>query len=748
MLNVPVFKPFFHVEGVPNEGSFLLSEHGHFVLTGHLNDLVVPLIDGRRSADEIADALSERAKMEEVFFALAYLEKQGHLVEANPEMPEEQAAFWAGLGLDGREVATRLGGSEIQITDLCGAGAATRKALKGIGLRCAENGGLHIVLVEDYLQPELKDINARHLANGQPWMLVKPKGFVIWIGPIFVPHATGCWECLAQRLRGNREVESFIERRGGHGPFPVSKSKISASFECAMQAVAMQAAIFIASAGTISPIKGMVVTSNLSRFTNDTHVLVQRPQCLACGDREASNHSDSLIPFSDGGPASLADGGLRSIPPEETYERFRHHVSPITGVVSSLTPSQNVEGSPLRVWVAGHNFALKNDSLYFLQDGLRTKSAGKGMTDLQARTSAMCEAIERYSGVYRGEEKSLRATYRDLGERAIHPNACMLFSKRQYQERMQWLARQSRFQVIPLPFREDVEVEWTPVYSLTSGVSKYVPTGYAYYGYPLKDEEFFYWADSNGNAAGNTIEEAILQGFLELIERDAVCIWWYNRIRRAAVDLSLLTDSYAGSLNDFYRRHGREFWVLDLTSDAGIPVFASISRRVDHPVEDIVMGFGAHLDAKIAIMRAITEMNQFMPAVLKHKPNGETEYGYDDRDALLWWRTATLSNQPYLRPLGHPYIADVRRHPRLTSGNPGEDVRTCVSIAARLGIETLVLNQTRADVGLSVVKVIAPGLRHFWARFAAGRLYDVPVKMGWLSQVTPEACLNPIPMFI
>ena len=44
-------------------------------------------------------------------------------------------------------------------------------------------------------------------------------------------------------------------------------------------------------------------------------------------------------------------------------------------------------------------------------------------------------------------------------------------------------------------------------------------------------------ADSNGCAAGNTLEEAIVQGFLELVERDAYAIWWYNRLQRAEVDL-------------------------------------------------------------------------------------------------------------------------------------------------------------------------------------------------------------------
>jgi ribosomal protein S12 methylthiotransferase accessory factor len=47
-----------------------------------------------------------------------------------------------------------------------------------------------------------------------------------------------------------------------------------------------------------------------------------------------------------------------------------------------------------------------------------------------------------------------------------------------------------------------------------------------------------------------------------------------------------------------------------------------------------------------------------------------------------------------------------------------------------------------------VVKVIVPGLRHFWMRFAPGRLYDVPVKLGWRSTPLREEDVNPVPMFL
>ncbi|NEO24822.1 YcaO-like family protein, partial [Moorena sp. SIO4A5] len=77
-----------------------------------------------------------------------------------------------------------------------------------------------------------------------------------------------------------------------------------------------------------------------------------------------------------------------------------------------------------------------------------------------------------------------------------------------------------------------------------------------------------------------------------------------------------------------------------------------------------------------------------------------------------------------------------------------EDVMTCVNIAQSAGMETLVLDQTRPDIGLNVVKVVVPGMRHFWARFAPGRLYDVPVKLGLLAKPLREDQLNPIPMIL
>jgi ribosomal protein S12 methylthiotransferase accessory factor YcaO len=85
-------------------------------------------------------------------------------------------------------------------------------------------------------------------------------------------------------------------------------------------------------------------------------------------------------------------------------------------VTSFSRLSGDAQNGLIYSYQSGHNFALMNDDLFFLLKNLRGRSGGKGMTDVQARASAVCEAIERYSGVFRGEEISRRASYRELVE--------------------------------------------------------------------------------------------------------------------------------------------------------------------------------------------------------------------------------------------------------------------------------------------------------------------------------------------
>jgi ribosomal protein S12 methylthiotransferase accessory factor len=257
----------------------------------------------------------------------------------------------------------------------------------------------------------------------------------------------------------------------------------------------------------------------------------------------------------------------------------------------------------------------------------------------------------------------------------------------------------------------------------------YLPTAFCYYGYSDPDAIRFCKADSNGNAAGGSLEDAIVRGFLELVERDCAAIWWYNRISRAGINL----DSFDSPLFEKVRRHygsrGRQITVLDISSDLEIPTCVALSRPENGDLSGLTLGFGASFDVSDAIRRALLEMTQLMPFV---KDGGST---------------TSLTGLPAGPEVDDWWLWPAQDLPPKTAADfssPGTpDLEHCLGVAAQHGLEVLLLDQTRAEVGLPVVKVLVPSLRPWWPRFAPGRLYDVPVQMGWLARPVSEEALNP-----
>jgi oxazoline/thiazoline synthase len=424
--------------------------------------------------------------------------------------------------------------------------------------------------------------------------------------------------------------------------------------------------------------------------------------------------------------ALTSDGGYRSRLPEDTLREYADLIGR-SGIVEELEQGYRDPSDLVHVYIARFRVALGN-SQRGVWKGLRAPCVGKGMTDVQARASALGEALERYSGLFRGDENRIKASYQQLIDKAIHPNACMNFSARQYREREEWNQREAEYNWVPEPFDEEREVEWTPVWSLTEERFKYLATASCYFGYPFSAEHDFCRPDSNGNAAGASLEEAILQGFLELVERDSVALWWYNRIGRPYVELASFGEPYFQALAELYRILGRSMHVLDISADFPISVFAAVSSsRKDE--QDLLLGFGAHLKPRVAIARALTEMNQALAvAIAGEMPRFFVGEPFED---------AFLAPEPAARPKTRgDYVFP-------ESADLGESVSACVKLARKRNLETLVLDQTRVDARMRSVKVVVPGMRPWWARFGPGRLYDVPVKIGWRAEALREDQLNP-----
>ncbi|MGW4408569.1 TOMM precursor leader peptide-binding protein [Nonomuraea sp. NPDC004702] len=758
MVVKPALRPAFHAQIVAEEGVFLLSERDQFVLTGRLYRLLAPFLDGSRDVAEIVHSLAGEATAVEVHYALRLLERKGYIVEGADVRPPgggpaDRIAFWHGLGVPSGPAERRLSEVEVVVTALGSVDAGPlERALAEAGVRLARptagsppgtgSGRFAVVATDDYLRDELAAVNAEATAAGRPWLLVKPAGTILWIGPVFHPGRTACWECLSQRLRGNRRVESYLRLRSGAPVIPPGGLTGGMVTEAGARLAAVETVKVIGRGLNLAP-DASLVTFDLADLQAETHRVARLPQCPACGDARARDVLPAPPALRSRTKAYTLDGGHRAVTPDETLAAYQHHVSPLTGAVMPPRSVPVAGDGLIRFYAAAHHSPLVAHDLTELRGLLQDVSAGKGVSDTQARASVLAEALERYSGYFWGDEPRERASRRELGDAAILPGTCMLFSDRQYARRAEHNKTGSLYEVVPAPFDEDAKIEWTPVWSLTAGAHKFLPTEYCY-GYfvdPAQEVDRYCLADSNGNAAGNTLEEAILQGFMELVERDGVALWWYNRLRRPAVELGGLRD---GTVQELCRRHralGRDVWVLDLTNDLEIPVFAAVSQRTDGGPGEIVWGFGAHFDARIAALRALTEVSQSIPRASSRN---------DVHDARLdprvreWYRTATLADHPYLAPADAP-----PRDYGHTVGTVGDDlyddVRRCQEIVERHGMELLVLDQTRPEIGLPVVKVVVPGLRHFRPRLAPGRLYDVPVRLGWLDAPLGEAELNPLP---
>jgi ribosomal protein S12 methylthiotransferase accessory factor len=762
----PCIRPNFRVEVVAPKHVYLLSEHASHVLTGQLYCAVVPYLNGRYTVDEIHDRLSETVSREHVDHVIARLRRLGHVCDDVDGMPAGVAAFWSELGFSPDRVALCLRESRVVLKAVGDVDPARLDVLlfeAGLSVEFDRSrnsrdfsettGDLLVVITDDYLRPDLENINRASLASGRPWMLVKPVGSVAWLGPIFKPGETGCWQCLAQRLAGNEEIKASIVRQRDPAMtspacLPTSRPAFPPAMDMVLNLTATEIAKWIVAQSdeTATPnartttLLGKILTWDHLTHACETHALPHRPQCPACGDPSLMSRR-GFQPFDLGSSPKrhVDDSGHRSMTPEQTLDRYRHLLSPVSGVVTQLARISDPSNPLIHTYKASHSMGSIG-SLRGLRQLLRHKSSGKGRTDAQSRASGFCEAIERYSFIWQGDEPRQQATLAELGGRAIHPADCLHFSETQYALRDHLNTDSIGHDWIPMPFDPDRSIDWTPLWSLTERRHKFLPTAYCYLWYRLPKDHDFCRADSNGNAAGNTIEEAILQGMLEVVERDAVSLWWYNALRRPAVDLDGFDDSYFLQLQAFYRNIGRDMWVLDLTSDLGIPVMAAVSRRTGGGAERLIVGYGAHLDPAVAITRALTEMSQ-VGLELDKVPDDRI-----DPDSAGWLLGARLDNKPYLIP---DAAVPARRRTDFSShwsGDCRDDVLAVVDTARRRGLEVLVLDLTRPDIGLNVVKVVVPGMRFFWQRFAPGRLYDVPVAMGWLKTPIPEFGLNRTPM--
>jgi bacteriocin biosynthesis cyclodehydratase domain-containing protein len=730
-------KPVFHAHITvcvldPNRVRLLLEDEGEErLITGASCGWIAERIDGHHTVDEIVDEFQNRVAPAEIYYLLQTLESGGYLTSANSKISPGVSSFWRTLGVEPEFALELLGNSTVSLvalgaTDVC----ELQDALSQLGVRVAPDAGCRVVLTDDYLNKDLHALNTEMLSTRSAWMISKPLGKTQWLGPIFRPGVTGCWYCLAHRLRENRNAANSAATQGENSGARRSCAALPSSIAALLNITATEIAKWLV-LGNSESLEGAVWTMD-SRLSTRIHYLTRRPQCPCCGDPTLSAIEKQTFQLRSQSEHPLVCGSRRTATAEETVQKLEHHMSPITGIIPIVRKASVPANPTAHVYVALQNDALSADE--------PSGAIGKGMSDADAMASCLAEAVERYSCRFHGCERGIRARYSDLTPNAISPTKLMNFSDRQYSNRDEWNQTHGSFQWVPEPFDQTLEIDWTLVWSLTREMERYVPTAYCYFRYPGEDCRFFP-ADSNGCASGNTREEAVLHGMLELVERDSVALWWYSRAKRPAVDLAGFNDPFLAVTIENLRRVGRSVNILDLTSDLGIPAFAAVSWKEDGT--QIVMGSGADLDPHIGAVRAVSEMNQLLEFAARE--GAEPARRLHTTDLSRWLRTARIEDHSYLVSFGEIQARDMQN---ISSNDILNDIWSCKGILEGHGLEVLALEMTRPDIGFPTVRMIVPGLRHFWARLAPGRLYNVPLELGWIARPLSEPELNPTPYML
>ncbi len=738
----PILNPFYRFYKL-NNNYFIESVFGINNIDSPIICKILRQINGKKT---IADLVKLCGESEIIIKTnLIRLCRLGYIFSNNHNLSAKFVNYWVNFHISPLRAQELLNTTKIAPHFL--SKRISLKPLTDLGFqwqKSCDDADIILIFTHDFLHDDLSQLMQKYRQAGKQTILINHYDSVFKMGPLFNPIGeSGCYECLKIRMESHQEVKYFIKN---------TKTKLINQTKLGLAPNSHEFTHYIASflgqyiMNNKPTLRHNLITRYIADENFQFHEFRCRPQCPNCGQI-----SQEIQPITiESAPKIFSSsGGFRKISPFETFEKYKYLISPYTGIIRYLKPEFNLNNGYFFVYSSGQNQALRSKHFITMRDSIRAQTFGKGTTELDAKVSSMCEALERSSAVFIGDE--IRATKKmtDFKEnQAIHPNDVMLFSDWQFENREFLNNLGCRFLYVPHQFRPDENLEWSPIWSMNENRWKYLPTNYLYFTYPINSEaELTSTPDSNGMASGSCFEDAIVQGFYELIERDSFALWWYNKLSIPELDLESFDNPFLYNAQKEYAKFNRAVWLLDLTADFGIPAFVALSRRTDKVKQDILIGAGAHENPEIAAIRALAECNQSLPGYHLFTDN-EADYRGIDLELRNWFFHVNCENNSYLQPNENLPKSTKNSYKFTHRPDFKDDIEHFTQILKAKNLELLVKDMTRPDIKMPVAQVKVPGLRHFWSRLANGRLYNVPVAMGKLSEPTHPSQVNPIPVFI
>ena len=314
---------------------------------------------------------------------------------------------------------------------------------------------------------------------------------------------------------------------------------------------------------------------------------------------------------------------------------------------------------------------------------------GKGYDIEQSKLSAIGEAIERYSARVFGYEKVIEETYYKMRKKYNTLNPVALFLDKDYIN----------------PYSVDKKYQWTKAINLTTNKICYVPCNTVYFPYNMEEKYMLHSQSTTGIASGINYEDAILQGILEVIERDAYAITHKARINAKEILIDKIANKTTGELLKIIKKKGYKIHLKLLSIDYNCYVVHCILEGKVFPI--YAHGSGASLDIYTAINRAVLESIQMRTSQLLIKKSNVTY----SNDIYMKWGEGHKEYCNIFLNEGNDEQIETTKLNKYASQNLKEDIRNIISILEKEKYTVLCADLSRKDTPLKTVRIIIPGFQ-------------------------------------
>ncbi len=316
------------------------------------------------------------------------------------------------------------------------------------------------------------------------------------------------------------------------------------------------------------------------------------------------------------------------------------------------------------------------------------KQMGKGASPIQAEASACMELAERFSffSFKNRADNFLVGDYRQMKE-AGYPVLGLQFLLLSVHDSHSGAARLEQL-------LEGIPLQWAWATNITRGESVLVPFSW-----------FFAINEFNGPSAGNTLEEAAIQGICEIVERHVSALVSHGRLSVPRIDTASIEDPVAKDLLAKFARQGIELYLNDFTLDTGIPTVGAVAVDPStFPVKsEIVYTAGTTPGPEKAVIRAITEVAQ-----LAGDFNSNANYVASGLPKPL-----SMSEVDHLTAA--PATVTIGEMADRSDSNLRVEIDNCVKALADIGMEVLMIDVTHPQLQIPALYTIVPGA-HFRER--------------------------------